>query len=113
LAAGPAVICFDLPARLSRDRAAAMIAAELARLLPLLPPPRRLVVTGGATLGAVLAAVACRRMHCRGEVAPGLAVSDLAEGPWRGVEVLSKSGAFGTDDTLFDLCTAPDRIARE
>jgi uncharacterized protein YgbK (DUF1537 family) len=108
----PVVLGFELPPGLARAAAAAAIAAELGRLLPLLPPPRRLVVTGGATLGAVLAAVACRRLRCRGEVAPGLAVSDLGEGPWQGVEVLSKSGAFGTDDTLFDLCTAPDRIAR-
>ncbi len=107
---GVTAVDFDLPAGTDRTGAAALIAATLQRLPDRIPQPRRLVVTGGATLASLLVALGARRMRCLGELAPGLPLSWIEDGAWPGVEVLSKSGAFGGPATLARLCVDPAAI---
>lgn len=107
---GVTAVDFDLPRGADRAGAAAIIAAEPKRLPDRIPKPRRLVVTGGATLAALLGALGARRMRCLGEMAPGLPLFRIDDGVWPGVEVLSKSGAFGGPKTLARLCVDPGAI---
>jgi uncharacterized protein YgbK (DUF1537 family) len=107
---GVTAVDFDLPAGTDRAGAAAVIAAALLRLPDRVPKPQRLVITGGATLAALLTALGARRMRCLGELAPGLPLSRIEDGAWPGVEVLSKSGAFGGPETLARLCADPAAI---
>jgi uncharacterized protein YgbK (DUF1537 family) len=101
---GLRLVTFDLPPDTPRGEAARLIARLLAQVLPSLAPPGRLVASGGATLAAVLDAVGARRLACLGEFAPGSPVSRIDDGPWRGVLVLSKSGAFGGPTELVTMC---------
>ena len=107
---GITALGFDLPIGADRVKAAAIIASDLMRLPDRVPKPERLVVTGGATLAALLGALGARRMLCLGELAPGLPLSRIEDGVWPGVEVLSKSGAFGGPETLVQLCVNPGAI---
>jgi uncharacterized protein YgbK (DUF1537 family) len=107
---GITALSFDLPVGTDRAKASAIIASDLLRLPDRVPKPERLVVTGGATLAALLVALGARRMLCLGELAPGLPLSRIEDGVWSGVEVLSKSGAFGGPDILAQLCGDPGAI---
>jgi uncharacterized protein YgbK (DUF1537 family) len=107
---GITALSFDLPVGTARAKAAGIIASDLLRLPDRVPKPERLVVTGGATLAALLVALGARRMLCLGELAPGLPLSRIEDGVWSGVEVLSKSGAFGGPDLLVQLCVDPGAI---
>jgi D-threonate/D-erythronate kinase len=65
--------------------------------------PKRLFVSGGATLSLVAIATGSKGIVCTGRIAPGLPCSRLVEGAWDGCEVTSKSGGFGGKDLLKDL----------
>ena len=90
-----AVVTFALDANVPHDEAARRVRATLAELLPRLPRPRGVFVTGGETLGAVAAATGATGFTVGGEAAPGLPCSLLRGGMWDGVRIVSKSGAFG------------------
>ena len=76
-----------------------MIARALAESFrPLAAAADSLVLTGGATAEAVLDALGVYLLDLEGEVLPGLPLS-RGEG-WR---IVTKSGGFGTADTLADL----------
>ena len=62
-----------------------------------------LIVAGGETLRATCLALSAEALEVWGQVAPGLPRSVLRGGRWDGVEVISKSGAFGDDALLRDL----------
>jgi len=98
------VLTFDPSPRMTRAEVAAGIAAALARCLPAMPAPDRLIVTGGETLHAVLRALGAKRLRCLGEVGPGLPVTAFEDGLWQGATLVSKSGAFGHEATLLQLC---------
>jgi len=98
------VLTFDPSPRMTRAEVAAGIAAALARCLPAMPAPDRLIVTGGETLHAVLRALGAKRLRCLGEVVPGLPVTAFEDGLWQGATLVSKSGAFGHEATLLQLC---------
>jgi uncharacterized protein YgbK (DUF1537 family) len=90
-----AVVTFALEEGLAADDAGRRIRAALANLLPRLPRPHGAFVTGGETLGIVASAAGATGFTVGGEVAPGLPCSLLRGGPWDGVRIVSKSGAFG------------------
>lgn len=96
---GVALVTVALPASVTRAAAAREIAARFGALVNAIEPPATLFVTGGETLRAVCAALGAEALSAVGELAPGLPLSRLRGGPWDGVMLISKSGAFG-DATL-------------
>ncbi|MCX7890737.1 MAG: four-carbon acid sugar kinase family protein [Burkholderiales bacterium] len=109
---GVAVVTFDLGEGIAPAEAARRIAAVLAGLLPRLDRPGGLIVTGGGTLAAVAAAVQATGFTVGGEAEPGLPCSLVAGGPWDGVRMVSKSGAFGAPDLLLRLVERAGRPLR-
>jgi uncharacterized protein YgbK (DUF1537 family) len=95
---GVSLVKFDLAPGLSRTEAAARIAHELNALTAALDAPGTLIVAGGETLKAVCLALGARALKVTGRIVPGLPRSLLQGGRWAGVEVISKSGAFGASD---------------
>lgn len=112
LAAGTALVSLDLPAGIDRAAAAGCIDEAMAALLPRLPRPGTLAVAGGETLRAVCRRLGARSLEAVGIVAPGVPRSVLRGGAWDGVEVVSKSGAFGGDTLWRDLLAGNGLITR-
>jgi uncharacterized protein YgbK (DUF1537 family) len=95
---GVALVRFDLASGLARGEAAARIARALAALTEALEPPGTLIVAGGETLKALCLALGAHALQVTGRIMPGLPRSIVQGGRWAGVEVISKSGAFGAPD---------------
>lgn len=100
---GAAFVTTALPAGTPRPAARATIAARFASLIPDVPRPGTLLVSGGETLRALLPALGATGLDVLGELQPGIALSRLTEGRWRGTTVISKSGAFGEPGLFADL----------
>ena len=100
---GVALVKFSLSGRLSRAEAARRIAREMTTLIGALDPPGTLIVAGGETLKAVCVALGAHALQVAGRLVPGLPRSILQGGRWAGVDVISKSGAFGTRELWRDL----------
>ena len=100
---GVALVKFSLPEKLSRAEAARRIAREMTALISSLDPPGTLIVAGGETLKALCLALGAQALQVTGRLVPGLPRSILQGGRWAGVEVVSKSGAFGTRELWRDL----------
>ncbi|HLZ05505.1 MAG TPA: four-carbon acid sugar kinase family protein [Bradyrhizobium sp.] len=83
---------------LSRSEAASRFSQEIALLSRAIDPPRTVVVAGGETLKAQMLAVGASALHVLGRLEPGLPKSVIRGGRWAGVDVISKSGAFGPPD---------------
>jgi len=98
-----ALVKFALPDGLSRADAAQRIAHELTALTASLDPPGTLIVAGGETLKAVCLALGAHALEVTGRIVPGLPRSTLQGGRWAGVDVISKSGAFGAPELWRDL----------
>ena len=97
------MVQFALPDGLSRAEAARRIASEMTALIAALEPPGTLIVAGGETLKAVCLALGARALQVTGRIVPGLPRSVLQGGRWAGVDVISKSGAFGPSELWRDL----------
>jgi uncharacterized protein YgbK (DUF1537 family) len=95
---GLALVKLETPAALSRHDAAAHFAREIARLVQSIDPPMTVIVAGGETLKAQMLAVGADALQVIGRLEPGLPKSVIKGGPWAGVDVISKSGAFGPPD---------------
>lgn len=93
---GVALVKFALADGLSRAEAARRITRELTALIAALDPPGTLIVAGGETLKAVCVALGAHALQVTGRIVPGLPRSALQGGRWAGVDIVSKSGAFGT-----------------
>lgn len=93
----------ELPAGLSRGKAAQAIEARFGALLAELDRPATLFAAGGETLRGLCEALGAERLDAVGEVAPGVPRSILRGGRWDGVTVVSKSGAFGGPGLLIDI----------
>jgi uncharacterized protein YgbK (DUF1537 family) len=80
----------------------AALAAALGRMLaPRLAFAGGLVVTGGETARALLGAAGVAGLRLAGEVEPGVPFGiALGGGPARGLAVVTKAGAFGSETTL-------------
>lgn len=100
---GVALIKFALPDGLMRAEAARRIAHEMTALIAALDPPGTLIVAGGETLKAVCVALGAHALQVTGRIVPGLPRSILQGGRWAGVDVISKSGAFGPSELWRDL----------
>jgi len=98
-----ALVKFALSGGLSRSDAARRIAHELTTLTVALDPPGTLIVAGGETLKAVCLALGAHALQVTGRIVPGLPRSTLQGGRWAGVDVISKSGAFGARELWRDL----------
>ena len=79
------------------------VSAGLTALISALDPPGTLIVAGGETLKAACLALGAQALQVTGRIVPGLPRSILQGGRWAGVEVISKSGAFGTRELWRDL----------
>ncbi|MEH2509565.1 uncharacterized protein YgbK (DUF1537 family) [Nitrobacteraceae bacterium AZCC 1564] len=100
---GVAMVQFGLSSGLSRTDAARRIARELAAMTSRLQPPGTLIVAGGETLKALCICLGARSLKLTGQIMPGLPRSVIQGGRWSGVEVISKSGSFGTANLWRDL----------
>ncbi|MBB4421633.1 uncharacterized protein YgbK (DUF1537 family) [Bradyrhizobium sp. CIR48] len=100
---GVALVKFALADGLTRAEAARRIAHEMTRLIAALEPPGTLVVAGGETLKAACVALGAHALEVTGRIVPGLPRSTLQGGRWAGVDVISKSGAFGPSELWRDL----------
>lgn len=103
LARGAALIRLETSGAVSRAEAAERFASEMARLVQAIDPPKTLIVAGGETLKAQMLAVKARALRIIGRLEPGLPKSVIQDGRWSGIEVISKSGAFGPPDLWFSL----------
>jgi uncharacterized protein YgbK (DUF1537 family) len=104
---GVALVSFALPPGLARDAAAARIGAEMERLVADMDPPGSLIVAGGETLRSLCVSLGATSLDVQGRYVPGLPRSILRGGRWDGVDVISKSGAFGHPGLLRDLLQVP------
>ena len=100
---GVTLVQIALPDGLPRAEAARRIAHELTTLIAALDPPGTLIVAGGETLKAVCLALGTHALQVTGRIVPGLPRSVLQGGRWAGVDVVSKSGAFGARELWRDL----------
>ncbi|MES1952133.1 hypothetical protein S4A8_14814 [Salinisphaera sp. S4-8] len=95
-----------VPEAQSADITRARVAAAVAELEP--PTSRGLLVVGGDTLAVVLEAAGAQLLDCVGEVAPGVPLSYIKDGRFRGVPILTKSGGFGANNLLVRLLNRSD-----
>ena len=105
---GAAMIGFALLPNTPRAAAAAIIRDHLAALLPMLDKPGTLIVAGGETLRTVCDLLGATHLDVIGSHLPGVPRSVIRGGAWDGVDVISKSGAFGTPNLLRDLLASAD-----
>lgn len=61
-----------------------------------------LFLTGGETAFTTLRDLASS-MALKGELLPGIVLSELADGKWRGLPVITKAGGFGKGSAFLDL----------
>lgn len=100
---GIALVKLETPSAVSRAEAAQHFAAEIMHLSPSLDPPGTLLIAGGETLKALSVAVGAGALQVSGRLEPGVPRSVIQGGPWAGVDVISKSGAFGPPDLWWKL----------
>jgi len=98
LADGVAFVQLTTSGSFSRGEAARHFSQALARLSGSIDPPKTLVIAGGETLKALALAVGARALQVLGRLEPGLPKSVIKGGRWAGLDVISKSGAFGRAD---------------
>lgn len=89
--------------------ARAWIAATTERIAKVVPKPDAAIVTGGATLLALVEALGASAITLDGLYTDGVPVGRINGGAWDGTIVVSKSGGFGTPSLLVELLQAADR----
>ena len=92
---GVAFVRLEAPDAHSRDDVAQHFSRQISQLSRLIDPPGSLLVAGGETVKAQMIAVGARALRPIGRLEPGIPKSVIEGGDWSGVEVISKSGAFG------------------
>lgn len=100
---GIAFVKLEAPEGHSRDDVARHFSRQISQLSRLIDPPGSLVVAGGETVKAQMIAVEARALRTLGRLEPGIPKSVIEGGDWSGVEVVSKSGAFGPADVWAKL----------
>lgn len=111
-ARGVAMVSLDLAPGLDREAAARRIADGFGRLVRAIPRPGTLIAAGGETLKALCLALGARCLEAAGQVAPGIPRSVMRGGAWDGLDVVSKSGAFGADALWRDLLAGNGLLTR-
>lgn len=89
-----------------RQMVADHISKVFASLLDGLPMPGTLLVTGGETLRSVCSSLGVVELTVESEIEPGLPISRIEAGVFKGLATISKSGAFG-DSALFCRLATP------
>jgi D-threonate/D-erythronate kinase len=102
---GRAALAVTLPA-LSRDDADALLRSVCTGIEQAVAPPGLLIIGGGRTLVSFADAVGATRLETVGEWRPGIPLSRFPDGRWQGTAILSKSGAFGGEETLVEVFAA-------
>lgn len=100
---GRCLVTFAIPPGTPAADASRSIRARLGLLLGGLARPATLFVSGGETLLSVCHAVRATHLAVTGEYGPGVARARLGDGAWPDLDVISKSGAFGSSSWLRDL----------
>jgi uncharacterized protein YgbK (DUF1537 family) len=100
---GVALVELKAPPAASRTEVAERFSQQIAALSRSIDRPGSLIVAGGETLKAQAIAVDARALRLLGRLEPGIPKSVIEGGMWSGVEVVSKSGAFGAADVLRKL----------
>ncbi|MBK5248611.1 MAG: hypothetical protein JJE50_04115 [Actinomycetales bacterium] len=104
------VLTCDVVGEVEPDsRQAAALAEDLARVVRAVvdaAPSVGLVLTGGATALAVATALGARELRLLSEVAEGLPLGEMVVGDRR-IPVVTKSGGFGSQDSL---CRAAEAL---
>jgi uncharacterized protein YgbK (DUF1537 family) len=100
---GIALVKLETPGILSRALAAQHFAHQIRHLGQSLGPPGTLLIAGGETLKALSVAVGAGALQVSGRLEPGVPRSVILGGSWAGVDVISKSGAFGPPDLWWKL----------
>jgi D-threonate/D-erythronate kinase len=90
----------DVPMRASRAEAARLIGREFEELLSRVKQPATLFVGGGETLRSICTVLAADHLTVTGQILAGVPCSVLRGGRFDGVQVISKSGAFGDRELL-------------
>jgi uncharacterized protein YgbK (DUF1537 family) len=103
LAHGVAFVKLDAPHGSSRAEAAQHFGQTIASLSKAIDPPGALIVAGGETLKAQCLAVGAHALRVTGRLEPGVPRSVIQGGTWTGIDVISKSGAFGPPDLWWKL----------
>jgi uncharacterized protein YgbK (DUF1537 family) len=103
LVRGVAFVRLEAPPGHSRVAAAQFFEREIAALSRAIDPPGTLIVAGGETLKAQCLAVGATALKVLGRLEPGVPRSLIQGGDWTGVDVISKSGAFGPPDLWRNL----------
>lgn len=98
-----AFVSVDLPDRISRHDASLSIADTFSHLVDHVTRPGTLIVAGGETLQSLFPVLGIESLELTGKVAPGVPRSIIKGGLWDGVDVISKSGAFGVKSLWSDL----------
>jgi uncharacterized protein YgbK (DUF1537 family) len=100
---GAAFVTVALPSGMTRAGARDVIDATMTDMLPRLPRPRTLIISGGEMLRAACSILGVHHLVVDGQIAPGIPCSRIHGGAWDGLRVISKSGAFGAPDLLRTL----------
>ena len=85
------------------EEARASLVSLAKKIFPKLDRPDALFVMGGDTLQLCCDVLGAQQLAVRGLMAPGIPVSEFHEGDWKGLTVVSKSGAFGPAEALCDV----------
>ena len=86
---------------LAGDAAGACFCDGVSRLLNVLRP-RSLLVAGGESCNGILDRLGIRSLQVAAELRPGLPVSHAAA-PWGNLQLVTKSGGFGTPSLLAEI----------
>ena len=100
---GVAFVKLETPETQSRADAAHHFSRQISLLSRAIHPPGTLLIAGGETVKAQSVAVGARALRLLGRLEPGVPKSVIEGGDWAGVEVISKSGAFGAADLWHKL----------
>jgi uncharacterized protein YgbK (DUF1537 family) len=103
---GVALIGFDLPTGLSRAEAARRIDRDMDALSRHIARPRSLIVAGGETLRGLCQSLGADRLDVTEQIIPGVPRAIMRGGRWDGIDIVSKSGAFGEASLLQQLVAA-------
>ena len=88
---------------MARDVAARRVGEILGSVASRLTAPGTLIVAGGETLKQLCIALGTQSLLATAEIVPGLPRSLMQGGIWDGLEIVSKSGAFGPPTLWHDL----------
>ena len=100
---GVAFVSAKLPTDMARAAAARRVGEILGSVASRLAPPATVIVAGGETLKQLCTALGAQSLLATAQVTPGVPRSLMQGGIWDGVEVVSKSGAFGPPTLWRDL----------